>query len=239
MTSLLLILSLAVPASCQGVDEARGKYDAGDFNGAATLYAKALERSPRDPVLHYDLGNALFKAGHLGQAIASYQRAFDIRPRDPDIRYNLGFALKRAGEELRPEGTPPALFALFTLLSERELAGLQWLLCWLALSLGCVYVLKPARREDLFSPVVVAAALWAATGLWWGSRWLLEPDERGVIVKPTAELRSGPGHNFGVSFTAPEGRRVQILSESAGWLEIGIPKEGAKGWLAADAVEKI
>jgi tetratricopeptide (TPR) repeat protein len=239
MKALLLLLSLSLGAAAQPPAEAHQRYDAGDYNGAAAIFKKTLEVSPRDPFLHYDLGNALFKAGKLGPAIASYQRAFDIKPRDSDIRYNLEFALKRAGEELRPEGTPPALFYIFTLLSERELAGLHWLFCWAALLLAAAFVLKAERREELFLPLVICLGLWAGAGAWWGSRRFVEPDEMGVIVRSTAELKSGPGENFSVTFTAPEGRRVQILSESAGWLEIGILKEGAKGWLPAAAVEKI
>lgn len=233
----------AVPARAQGaaafaVDGQR-KYDAGDYTGAATAFAKAVERAPRDADLHYDLGDALFKAGRLGPAIASYQRAFDIRPRDSDIRYNLNFALKRAGEELRPEGVPPALFGLFYLFSERELAGLQWLGCWLTLLLACAWLLRPALRERLFTFIAAAGLCWLLAGGWWAARRTMEPDQRGVIVRPAAEIRSGPGEKFGVNFTAPEGRRVEILSESAGWLEIGILKEGARGWIPADAVERI
>ncbi len=235
----IFAIFLAAPALGQTIVDGQKKYDSGDYNGAAAAFSKALVDEPRNPALHYDLGNAWFKAGKLGPAIASYQRAFDIRPRDPDIRYNLNFALKRAGEELRPDGTPPALFYLFTILSERELAGLHWLFCAAMLLLGCVLVLRPQRREDLFPFLASAVLLWAGAGLWWGSRNALEPEDRGVIVKSTAELRSGPGENFGVSFTAPEGRRVQILSRSGGWLEIGITKEGAKGWLPSEAVEKI
>src|SRR2546430_1835843 len=96
-----------------GSDEARARFDAGDYTAAATLYRQALAGAPRDPALHYDLGNALFRAGKLGPAIAAYQRAFDILPRDGDIRFNLGFALRRAGEELVPPGVPPAMFAVF------------------------------------------------------------------------------------------------------------------------------
>ncbi len=245
MTPWLLTLWLAVlnPLCAQPAQtfaaEGQKKYDAGDYNGAATDFTKALETAPRDANLHYDLGNALLKAGHLGPAIASYQRAFDIRPRGADIRYNLDFALKRAGEELQPPGVPTPVFYLFYLFSERELAGLHWLGCWVFLLLASAYVLKPAKREDLFIFLAAAFCFWAGAGLWWGARLEIEPDQRGVIVKSTAEIRSGPGDNFSVSFTAPEGRRVEILSQSAGWIEIGILKEGARGWLPADAVEKI
>ena len=243
MNILFLSLWLAGPAAAQTAGslpaEGQRKYDASDYSGSVTAFAKAVERAPRAAELHYDLGNALFKAGRLGPAIASYQRAFDIRPRDGDIRYNLNFALKRAGEELRPEGVPPALFQVFYLFSERELAGLHWLGCWLTLLFACVCLLKPETREDLFVFLAAAALCWGAAGAWWGSRRSLEPELRGVIVRPAAEIRSGPGEKFGVTFTAPEGRRVEILSESAGWLEIGVLKEGARGWLPGDSVEKI
>ena len=239
MTPWLIALWLASPGSAQTPGDAQKKYDTGDYHGAATLYQKLVEGDPRGSSLHYDLGNALLKAGRLGPAIASYQRAFDIKPRDPDIRFNLDFALKKAGEELVPPGVPPVFFGLFYLLSERELAGLGWLGCWAALLLASLWLLKAAQRPALGPWLSVALSFWAVFAGWWLLRSGLEPARRGVIVRPAAEIRSGPGDNFSVSFTAPEGRRVQILSESAGWLQIGVLKEGAEGWIAAEAVEKI
>lgn len=234
----ILILA-AGTAFAQPADEAQRKYDARDYHGAAGAYSKLLEANPRNPALHYNLGNALFKEGRLGPAIAAYQRAFDILPRDPDIRYNLDFVLRKAGEELVPPGVPPLLFAVFYLLGERELAGLHWLLCWAALLLASAMLAKPSRRQALLPWTASAFALWLFWGGWWLARRALEPGVRGVVAQPTAEIRSGPGENFSVSFTAPEGRRVQILSESSGWIEIGVLKEGVKGWLRVEAVEKI
>ena len=92
--------------------QARKKYDAGDYVGAASLFQEALNKAPKNPTLEYDLGNALFKSGKLGLSIAAYQRAFDIQPRNGDIRYNLSFALRRAGENFVPAGIPPILFTL-------------------------------------------------------------------------------------------------------------------------------
>lgn len=228
--------------------QAAKRYDAGDYRGAAAAYLELSRDQPGNPALHYNLANAHFKAGELGRAIAQYQRAFDLRPRDADTRHNFEFALKRAGEELVPPGVPPALFSVFYLLSERELAGLQWLGCWAVLILASLLLArKPSLEEQeesaprgaLYSWGKAALLFWLVTGSWWLARKSLEPARPGVIVSATAEIRNGPGDNFNVSFTAPEGRRVQILSENAEWLEIGVLKEGAKGWLRADSVEKI
>lgn len=232
-------LWFAASAGAQTIGDAQKRYDAGDYRGAAAAYETLLKSDRRNPALHYDLGSALFKDGRLGPAIASYQRAYDILPRDADIRYNLDFALRKSGEELVPAGVPPLLFRLFHLHSERELAGLQWIFCWSALLIASLWLQKPDLRQALFPWGAWAAALWLFYGGWWAARRTVEPAERGVIVKAAAEIRSGPGDKFGVSVTAPEGRRVEILGESEGWLEIGVLKEGAKGWLPADAVERI
>lgn len=236
---LCLLLALPLAARAQSPSEAQAKYDKGDYTGAAGAYEKLVEAQPREPAWRYDLGNALFKAGKLGPAIASYQRAHDLAPRDADARFNLEFALKRAGEELVPPGVPPLVYSAFHLLGDAELAGAHWLFCWAALLLGCVWLLRPSSREGLTSWLAGACALWLAFGGWWGLRRALEPARRGVIVAATAELRSGPGDGFGVAFTAPEGRRVEVLGEESGWLEIGLAKEGAKGWVKAAAVERL
>lgn len=239
LSLLALLAVLAGSARAELAPEARKKYDSGDYAAAITLYQQALAGDPGNAALRYDLGNALFRAGKLGPAIASYQRAFDILPRSGDIRFNLAFALRRAGEELVPPGVPPVMFDLFYWLSERELAGLQWLFCWLALLTGAALLLKPALRPRLGTALAAFLALWGVFGGWWGIRLWLEPRERGVIVSATGELRSGPGDNFPVTVTAPEGRRVEVLSQQGEWLEIGILKEGARGWIPAVSVEKI
>lgn len=214
-------------------------YAQGDYKAAAAAYRQMTLTAPRDSGAHYNLGNALFKGGETGRAIAAYQRAFDMSPRDPDIRQNLDFALRRAGEELIPAGMPPLLFIVFHAFSESELAGLQWLACWATLILAGLLLYRQPWREPLWPWAALAAALWLGTGSWWLALQGLTPSRRGVIAASAAEIRSGPGDNFNVSFTSPEGRRVEIFSDNGDWLEIGITKEGVKGWIRAGSVEKI
>jgi len=243
MTALLAaLLALAAPARAAAPPDlaaARGLYDAGRYDEAAAAFESLAAAAPRDAALQYDLGAALFKAGRLGRATASFERAFALDPRDSDVRENLAFALRRAGEDLVPPGTPPALFWLFTALSERELAGLHWLCAWAALLLAAAAFAAPRRREALAPWAAGAAAVWLFFGLWWlGLRSVLPPS-RGVVVAAKAELRHGPGETFGVAFIVPEGRRVRVLGASGAWLEIGLLKEGARGWIAASSVERL
>jgi len=220
--------------------EARSLYDAGRYADAAAAYEKLAAAAPRSASLQYDLGAAEFKAGHLGRATASFERAFALNPRDSDVRFNLAFALRRAGEDFVPPGTPPALFWIFTALSERELAGLHWLAAWSALLLAGAALLSGAARRRTLAPWTAAAGgAWLVFGLWWAGLRAALPPDRGVVVAPAAELRHGPGPNFGVAFTVPEGRRVRVLGASGAWLEVGVLKEGARGWIEADAIERL
>jgi tetratricopeptide (TPR) repeat protein len=220
--------------------DARALYDAGRYDESAAAFEKLAAAAPRDAALQYDLGGAQFKAGHLGRAIVNFERAFALDPRDSDIRYNLAYALRRAGEDFVPSGTPPALFWIFTALSERELAGLHWIAAWATLLLAGAGLLMGAKRRQTLAPgTAAAAAAWLFFGLWWACLRAVLPPDRGVVVSPHAELRHGPGPNFGVAFTVPEGRRVRVLSAAGAWIEVGVLKEGARGWIEADAIERL
>lgn len=234
-------LRAAAPAPSAPADDARALYDAGRYDDAAAAFARRAAAAPRDAAAQYALGDALFKAGKLGPAIASFERAFALDPRDSDARFNLAFALRRAGEDFAPPGVPPALFWIFTALSERELAGLHWLAAWAALLLAAFLgASRDERRRAALSPWAAgAAAAWLVFGAWWAGLRAVLPPERAVVVAPNAELRHGPGENFGAAFTVPEGRRVRVLGSSGAWLEIGVMKEGARGWIQASSVERL
>ncbi|MFH1723516.1 MAG: tetratricopeptide repeat protein [Elusimicrobiota bacterium] len=223
-------------------EEANRLYAASRFQEAGGLYRQLLAQRPRSPDLHFNLGNAYFRdgrPGNLGRAIASYLRAFRLMPRDADIRRNLDFALRRAGEALIPPGTPPALFVLYHLLGETELAMLHWVGFWAGLLLGSAMLLRDRWREPLRAWLIGAIAFWALAGGWWGLRQLTQMRSPAVVLVHDAEVRSGPGGNFPVSFKVPEGRRVSQLDVRGDWIEIGVLQEGLKGWIAAAALEEI
>ncbi len=231
--------SAAAGAPAAALASAKALYDSGRYADAAAAFGALASASPDDAELQYDLGDALYKSGRLGPAIASFERAFELDPRDSDARDNLAFALRKAGEDFVPPGTPPLLFRLFTELSERELAGLHWLAAWAALLLTAAALALPRRREALRPWAASAAVVWAMFGLWWlGLRAALPPG-RGVVIASQAELRHGPGESFDVAFTVPEGRRVRVLGASGSWLDVGLLKEGARGWIPASAVERL
>lgn len=244
---LLLFISLPTCKAASLTETARlsdanALYENAQFEKAAVMYRTLIEEDPLSPELHYNLGNTYFKMGRpgsLGKAIASYQRAYTLSPRDSDIRYNFDFALRRAGESLVPDGMPEGLHTLFHLLSIIELSAVQWLGFWASLLLGAVYLIQEQRQARLRPWLTGTLLGWIFFAAWWGLQWTSADTRPGVIIRQDAEVRSGPSSSFPVSFKLPEGRRISQLSSKDGWIEIGVRKEGLKGWIAVDALEKI
>jgi len=87
--------------------------------------------------------------------------------------------------------------------------------------------------------VLLILGLTLASG-WIGVRWTLQTRHTAVVVASVAEVRSGPNLSYPANFTIPEGRRILVLDEQEpiqGWLEIGVPQEGLKGWVPDSSVD--
>jgi Ca-activated chloride channel family protein len=116
--SLLILLSALAPAgplraSTASADDA---YKKGDFVTAAREYAAAAQRSPKKPVLQFNVGTAAYRAGQFPQAAKAFQESIARAPSgdagrladQQDAYYNLGNTLYRTGqktEESDPQQT--------------------------------------------------------------------------------------------------------------------------------------
>jgi len=106
--SVLLLASLLPPgsvrASTAGADEA---YKKGDFVTAASEYAAAAKRDPKEPVLQFNAGTAAYRAGQFPQAAQAFQESISRAPsgdskrlaEQEDAYYNLGNTLYRTGQK--------------------------------------------------------------------------------------------------------------------------------------------
>ena len=60
-----------------------------------------------------------------------------------------------------------------------------------------------------------------------------------VVTALPGEVRNGPGTDYAVGFTVPEGSKVLILNKRPEWTQIGAPIEGLKGWIPTKEIEEI
>jgi hypothetical protein len=242
---ILFILLLAAPAfadSAQDLYRAGNQlYADGKFSDAAQKYQAAADSGLKNGVLEFNLGNAYYRAGLLGKAIVHYERAFRMDSGKGDVIYNLDLATRRAGDPELPSTALPILaWRFFYFLSINFLTFLTSVL-FMALAVAGGFAL--AGRKFLPGDAVFGlGVLFVVFAAWLGVRAYLLEQPVGVVVTNVAEVRSGPNTTYPANFTVPEGRRVLILKEQEpiqGWLEIGVPQEGLKGWVPDSSVEVI
>jgi len=77
---------------------ADARRDAGDWRGAAELYAAWLARDPQDAAIWIQHGHCVKEAGDPSAALDSYRRAAALRPDEADPKLQIGHALKLAGD---------------------------------------------------------------------------------------------------------------------------------------------
>lgn len=242
LTSLLFLALGSVHAESSQESFKRGNqlYADGKFAESVAAYDAAREAGLHHWALFYNRGNAHYRSGHLGKAVADYGRAFRLNSSQGDVVANLRLTTEKVGEPIVPSGTLAAVaWRLFYSLSINTLTILVSLLFLALMGLSGWSL----WRRAVFLPDVMAGAGVALllSGCWLAGRAYLLEQPLGVItMAPAAEVRSGPNTTYPANFTVPEGRRVLILDEVepvAGWLEIGVPKEGLKGWVPDTAVD--
>ena len=74
-------------------------HQSGSFAEAVRLYHHALERSPEDPVIHFNLALALEDARGAAPAASHYEKALELDPSFADAHYNLAALCEKLGRK--------------------------------------------------------------------------------------------------------------------------------------------
>jgi tetratricopeptide (TPR) repeat protein len=242
---ILILIFLAAPAFADtGPDLFRAGntlYTEGKFSDAAQKYQAAEEAGLRNWVLEYNLANAYWRAGQMGKAILHFERAFRINSGQSDVIYNLNLATTKAGDPELPSGALPILAWRFVYFFSINTLTVFSSLLFVFFCVAGGFAL--AGRNFLKGDAALGlGGLFIVLAVWLGARIYLLEHPQGVVVSSVAEVRSGPNTTYPANFTVPEGHRVLILEEQEpvqGWLEVGVPQEGLKGWVPESSVEII
>jgi superkiller protein 3 len=68
------------------------------YDEAMSLFLRALEKNPNDPIIHFDVGYLLDQQGKHAQAVGAYQKAVQLKPDFLPAFFNLGAALKKLND---------------------------------------------------------------------------------------------------------------------------------------------
>jgi hypothetical protein len=188
--------------------------------------------------LYYNLGNAYYRLGQNGKAVVNYQRAFRLASWQSDVLFNLDLVSTHIGEPFAPAGLGRIFWRTFYFPPINVLTVFEIGLFVLVVGL---FMVKRTRTISI-EVMVGVGLIWLISAFWLGARIYLNERAEGVVITSSADVRGGPSESTPVSFSIPEGRRVFILDQAepvAGWMEIGVPKEGLKGWIPQSSIEKI
>ncbi|HKK69984.1 MAG TPA: tetratricopeptide repeat protein [Candidatus Krumholzibacteria bacterium] len=244
---LVLVVGLVGPPSAAAMDPppsmeaGRVAYEAGDFGAAVEHYRDALAAGADHPIVHYNLGNALFKSGELGEAIASYVRAQRRAPRDDRIRANLRVARAQIRDRELADESLPAVFVPVRWLYDRFSLNEWWILTLVVF--GLIVLVSVAGQWERLDPpwvrrlvlgLTVVAGVSATMGV---VRYRTEVARTGaVVVEQEVEVRSGPGSDYSLAFRVHEGLQVEVSERRPDWVRIDLGGE-LVGWVPTRSLE--
>jgi len=240
----LLLCMAAGPSGAQpaGVQQLFGQgnqyYENSNFEQAIEVYEAIVKKGVYDAGVFYNLGNAYYRVNNIGKSILNYEKALRLSPRDADIKDNLKFVrsyLKEPGE-----GVLRSIVNIFTMNELTVFCSVVYFLFMAGILLSLF-----VRNEALKTVNTVTAVLLAAGLVWWYGKYSVsEKTVSAIVISSPAEVRNGPGTDYTVGFTVPEGKKIRILSRKEDWYAVGVmqyepQKVILKGWLPAGIVEKI
>ncbi len=226
-------------------DQARAHYDAGRYQEAAALYESLLDEGYSAFALHYNLGNAFYQLGRTGPSILHYEKARRLEPRDPNLLHNLELANLRQ-QDKRMEPLPQNIFARswagYTgLMSQRDWAVVSVVVAWAFLAFLALYGFSRslgARRAGLWMSVCCIALLaFSLLGTFGRMRWDAR-QQFGVIMAPSAVLKSAPASSSKDLYILREGFVLRLGEQSGDWWEVSLP-DGNLGWVEARQIARI
>jgi len=237
---LILLFICVMPARVKSNaqekwSQANLAYEQGKFEESVAFYNDLLAQECGNADLYYNLGDAYYRTGKSGKALLNYRRAERLSPRDENIRFNLKYLRARINSSETEENIllrfGRSFFYFFSL---NELSAAVLILFLIFSIVMALYLFRKISSIGL----KVISIVFGIVLIWAGVRIYLDDSvKEAVVVVSKAEARNGPGTEYQVIFTAPDGEEVVVLSREKGWMEIGLPSRGLKGWVTGESVE--
>lgn len=233
--ALILLFSVQASALCADLlQDARARFQDGEYEQSAKLFEQALEKSPPSAAVFYELGRALNKAGQEARASLNFRRALVLDPRFAAARS----ALQESNVAL---GIPPAKADWRSRIVERipldslTLAGTVtfWAGAFLFLS---AFLVATVRRGRLWLGILLLLAGLGQLAVVWVSDPRIEYANTAVVLTTGGtSLRNSPADQSDKIAAMPQGSTVNILSQRGRWFYGQLPG-GAKGWFLTEGI---
>jgi len=233
--SCFLSVSLFADVPQDQFAQANAHFDKGELDQASALYDALIQKGFGGAALYYNLGNLHYRKGERGEAVLWYERALRLSPRDNDINFNLSLARSHLKDE---ESSIPEKIILFA--NANELAVVLMISLWIFFGLlGLIRLGKVSGDTWPALTLWISGFFLVSSAGWLGAHIFIDRQNAAIVIQAPGEVRNGPGDDYAVGFTVPEGSKVLILSQRPEWTQIGVPQQGLKGWIHARDVQPI
>jgi len=191
------------------------------FGEAVALYEKIVASGFTSGQVHYNLGCAYYRQGKRGLALASFRRAERFLPRNADLKANLAQVKSELEDKedrwQAPEILRSLLFWHFALTLNEATVGAVALYVLLAAAL-VLFIFVRANWQRNVSLLLAACLVCVVASL--ALRVYDQHARRGVVVAREAEVRYGPGAEYGPKFKVHEGAEFVVEEERDNWYKV-------------------
>ncbi len=229
-------LALKAPsASPSEWETANALYGERNYPKAAQAYGALLAQFPKDPSLHFNLGNALFRQGELGKALYHYEEALVLDPRSVDIRGNRDLTksqLRLADLDKRPTWVRWCADKI-SYVRRGEIFNLTLMIYLVLLGFSILRFYSPRGWVVLGRRLIFGTLLLLLPVLAFKVYETWEPD--GIILASQVEAKYGPASQEKTAFSLAEGMKVKVAEKRSRWYRIHLPS-GDTGWVSGSSL---
>lgn len=94
----VLLAQARTPEVKQLLEDGRRLVDAGDYNGAISIYQQAAGLEPKNAKIHSGIGYLYAQQGNFPAALTAYRRALGLDPNNGDFYYAVGYIKGNMGD---------------------------------------------------------------------------------------------------------------------------------------------
>ncbi len=216
-------------------------YQQKNYDSAALCYQKIADSEPGNAEVYYNLGNAYYRLNNIGGAILNYERVLKLEPHHQQATDNLYLAQSRINNRIQEI---PQIFFLrwWNSITRTSLANIYAIIAVILFLAVLAYIIaRQVKAIQYTAPtqltvgIIALCVIFLALGI--ASAQKAVASDNAVVMQDGSPLMVQPKYGKSQS-QVPEGTKVRICNEKAGWYEVTLP-DGRTGWLENTSVAKI
>lgn len=238
---LLFCTSVSANVSAETIEQAYKnglkKYYAGDYKNAIKSFKRLVALPTHHEDLFYNLGCAYFRAGEYGKAIFNFERALKLKPDFENAAFNLEQAKKIVSSDVKDVIKGAAKIVWWKKLARIFSLKMWWvfliLFSWIffGILIGLRFFESGPMRSGVIALNSVLGILVLSLALMlFLSHYDNKNVKEGIILPAKLSVRQGPDVSAKSSFNLHAGLKVELKSESNGWMRIRL-SNGLEGWV--------